>query len=138
MLGPDGKELWSCTLRAIQNSNLLQEQDYPMLVGYCQAYEIMQMAWRHLNSQPGDERILDETLVGFKTSDAFKVWRQAKSDMEATAKQLGFSPLARAQLNITNAAATSIGLNVREKFLELAAQEEKSQRKSIQPKRTKK
>lgn len=130
-LREDGKFLWDLTMAAIGNTGQLRLEDYPILLSYCETYEIMRMAKRLLDGEggydedaEGDWRVIETyefgDRSGRKTSTPLEVYFKCQDRLLKLAKQLGFSPLARAQLKIINVATASFGMNALDKYMKLA------------------
>lgn len=138
----DGKELWTQTLQSLGPSCPLRFEDLPIFEAYCMTYQIMRSAQRIYNNEyefgrefdrkcgddTGEDWAIIETYQigessGRKMSTVVSIIFKSQDQMLKLASKLGFTPMARAQLKITNAAANSLGLDNFEKYKRIAENE---------------
>jgi P27 family predicted phage terminase small subunit len=128
-LPPDGANMWREVVGALQEDNYLQRIDLPLVHSYCFAWQVLKSAERLMydKANPNDFAIIQASPSGgTKASSIWTVWRQAQDQLLRIAKELGFSPLARAHIKITNAAADSLGFDLFDRFMARAAKEAQS------------
>ena len=87
---------------------VLKPEDMPLLAQYADFWQVYTDAREGYMSQPEGMRTREETATGFKANSDIKVMREASDQMMKIAKQTGLTPVARAQLRLTDSASASL------------------------------
>jgi P27 family predicted phage terminase small subunit len=96
-LRPDAVDYWEEAAAQLQKKNLLQTPDIPLLVTYCNALALSNLAYK----QMGNELELVNPDNGLKYSNhLFKMGQTADRLAVMIGSKFGFNPLSRASLKI--------------------------------------
>lgn len=89
-------------------ARVLKPEDLALFEQYCMAYQVWADARDSYLSQPAATRTREETQTGFRRNSDIDVMTKAGDQMLKLAKQIGLTPVARAQMRLTDAASASI------------------------------
>ena len=89
-------------------ARVLKPEDLALFEQYCMAYQVWRDARDSYLSQPAATRTREETQGGWKRNSDIDVMGMASDQMLKLAKQIGLTPVARAQMRLTDAASASI------------------------------
>lgn len=108
-LPPKAAELLQTIVASDTAMRIIKPEDLPLLELYCMQYQVYCDAKAAYLSQPAATRTREETVSGgLKRNSDIDVMAKAGERMVQLARQIGLTPIARAQLNLTNTAAASL------------------------------
>jgi P27 family predicted phage terminase small subunit len=108
VLPPRAQEMWDYITKTDSALRILCPEDTPLLEQYCMSYQIYHDARESYMALPACERTREDTLTGTKRNSDIDVMMRCSDQMVKIAKQLGLSPITRAQLKLTAAATSSL------------------------------
>lgn len=105
---PDARAMMETVASSESAMRVIKPEDLGLFEQYCMAYQVWCDARRSYLSQPAATRTREETQGGFKRNSDIDVMERASSMMLRVAKQIGLTPVARAQMRLTDAASASL------------------------------
>ena len=105
---PAASAMLDMVLSSKTAASLLKPEDMPIVEQMCMMYQVWSDARASYEARPVETRTRERTLSGWKRNSDIDTMKMASDQMVKLAKQIGFSPVARATLNLTNAASASM------------------------------
>jgi len=106
-LPADAQKMWDSIASSDVALRILKPEDTPLLEQYCMAYQIWVDAKRSYAAAEG-MKTRELTANGSKRNVDIDVMSKASDQMLKIAKQIGLTPVARAQMSLTNTATASL------------------------------
>jgi P27 family predicted phage terminase small subunit len=106
-LPEDAQTMWDSIAGNDIALKILRPEDTPLLEQYCMAYQVWVDAKRSYAATSG-MKTREYTPNGSKRNVDIDVMAKASDQMLKIAKQIGLTPVARAQMSLTNTATASL------------------------------
>ena len=94
-LSPEAKAIWDRTGYQLASVEIFADSVYEYLYFYCQNYDVARAAWKEYG---GVTTIMNDKAE-VKVNPAWKVYKEAVSQMIVIGAKLGFSPVDKTKIN---------------------------------------